>query len=86
MIAEVKLFCGRYHLSIAGITLAMEGDVCRAILPEDYSISGEELVHAHIGSVPVSELPTDVARFFHGCNWTKKMLIYVADKINEEKK
>ena len=85
MLAEVKLSCGRLYLSVAGICVAMEGDKCRAMLPEDACepIPQDELDAAMIGDKRCSELPIDVVRFFRGDNWSGKSLEYVAAKINE---
>jgi len=88
-IAEVGLSCGRYYLSVAGIVLAMEGDKCRdASLPESVlsPIPQDELEYATIGGKPVKDLPIETVRFFRGDCWNKKMLDYVAKKINEESK
>lgn len=82
--AEVNLSCGRYYLSVAGIVVVMEGDKCRAELPEKVSppIPEDELENASIGGKPAKDLPIDVVRFFRGDNWTEKMLRYAARTIN----
>ena len=84
-IAEVYLSCGRYHLSIVGIPIVMEGDRCRASLPEEClkPISDEELKYASIEGESIKDMPIEIIRFFRGDNWTEKMLRYVADKINK---
>jgi hypothetical protein len=85
MVAEVRLSCGRWYLSVCGFAVAMEGDRCRdGSLPEVVMppIPTEELHNATIGGKPASELPISLVRFFRGNNWTKEMLSYVADKIN----
>jgi hypothetical protein len=87
-IAEVDCSCGRYYLSVAGVAVAMQGDKCRANLPEEVCppIPPEELAEATIGGKPAAEMPLSVVRFFRGDYWTKEMLEYVADKINEAAK
>jgi len=84
MFAEVRCSCGRYFLDIAGVVVAMQGDPCRAELPEEYLevISSEELNRASIGGKPANELPLELVRFFRGGVWTKRMLEHVADVIN----
>ena len=84
MIAEVNFSCGRNFLEVAGITLAVEGDACRDSLPEEClePIPTEELAQASIGGKPASDMPIDMVRFFRGEQWTKRMLEYVADEIN----
>lgn len=86
-IAEVLLSCGRYHLSVCGFAVAMEGDKCREMkLPESVlpPIPSEELAVATMGGAPASDLPLDLVRFFRGDNWTKEMLCHVADEINRK--
>ena len=87
-IAEVRASCGRYYLCVAGIAVAMQGDQCRAELPESCfdPIPERELAQASIGSKPASELPIRVVRFFRGDQWTEKMLRYAADQINSQEK
>ena len=88
MIASVSLCCGRHCLFVAGIVVAMEGDKCRsADLPEEVHdpIPPEELEHASIGGQSIREMPIEIVRFFRGDVWNKKMLEYVADKINTHK-
>lgn len=83
-LAEVRFTCGRYYLSIAGIAMAMEGDPCRAMLPESVCdpIPAQELDTATIGDKRAKDLPIDVVRFFRGDNWTQTMMEYVAEVIN----
>ncbi len=84
-IAKVLFSCGRHYLSVAGVALAMEGDKCRdGDLPEEVyePIPEEELNRATIGGKPIRDMPMDVVRFFRGDCWTKKMLEYVAVRIN----
>lgn len=84
-LAEVDCSCGRYYLSVAGITLAVQGDKCRAMLPEEVCppIPEEELERASIGGTPAKDIPLEVVRFFRGDYWTKEMLEYVANHIND---
>jgi hypothetical protein len=86
-VAEVRLSCGRWYLSVCGIVLAMEGDPCReGSLPEEVypPISPEELENASIGDKPAAELPMEIVRFFRGERWTKEMLSWVAGEINRK--
>lgn len=86
MIAKVSASCGRLYLEVAGICVAMEGDPCRAELPETCRppIPEEELAQISIGGMPASELPIGIVRFFRRSNWDEGMLQYVANKINAE--
>ena len=88
MLAEVLFTCGRHYLNVAGIAVAMEGDPCREMLPEEClePISKEELENATIGGTPARDLPIGTVRFFRGDKWTKKMLEYAADQINKKGK
>jgi hypothetical protein len=84
-IAQVNLSCGRLHLSVGGIVVAMEGDKCRdGSFPEEVlpPIPAEELKHATIGEKRAKNLPIEIVRFFRGDNWTGDMLRYAAGKIN----
>lgn len=84
-IAEVGLACGRHYLSVAGITVAMEGDKCRdGELPEEVyePIPEAELATATIGGKPIWDMDPKVIRFFRGDYWTPRMLQCVADRIN----
>ncbi len=83
-LAKLGFSTGRYFLSVAGITVAMEGDKCREILPEEASepIPQEELDGATIGDKPAKDVPLHIVRFFRGDNWCKKNLTWAADRIN----
>lgn len=83
-LAQVGFSCGRYYLSVAGIVVAMEGDLFRGELPEDVlePIPADELARATIGGVPASDLSIVLVRSFRGERWTQKMLRYVAQQIN----
>ncbi len=85
VIAAVKLSCGRTYLEVAGIAIAMQGDTCRATLPEECldQIPESELQRASIGDESAKDLPVEVVRFFRGDRWTIQMLEYVANKINK---
>lgn len=86
-LAEVLFSCGRYFLSVGGFTLAMEGDKCRCgDIPGDILplISKYEMQTATIGGKPISEIEIDIVKFFRGDNWTKEMMEYVADSINNK--
>ena len=85
MIADVKCSCGRFYLEVAGIAVAMQGDNCRASLPEECldPIPSEELEAASIGGKPAKDLPIEHVRFFRGERWTKESLEYVAGVIND---
>lgn len=85
-VATVGLSCGRYYLEIAGIAVAVEGDACRHMLPEEAAeeISQDELDRASIGDKKASELPLDVVRFFRGQAWDGKSLRWAAKKINAD--
>ena len=84
MIAEVGFSTGRHFLSVAGITLAMEGDKIREILPEEAlkPIPPEELERATIGDQRATDVPLHVVRFFRSDYWCKKSLQWVADRVN----
>lgn len=81
---DVVSTCGRYILMVNGLALAMEGDPCRCFLPEEIldPIPEDEMKSTSIGGVAISEMPIDVVRMFRPSRWTKKMLDYVAEKIN----
>lgn len=84
-LAHVGLACGRLVLFIADIPVAMEGDTCRAILPEEVTetIAPEELARATIGGKSCKDLPIRLVRFFRGDNWHSKSLEWAADEINQ---
>lgn len=84
MIAEVLSSCGRYYLSVCGVTVAMEGDPCRHLLPDEVAqpIPPEELKSATIGGVPVKDMEPSVVRFFRGESWTLQSLEWAARTIN----
>lgn len=84
-LASVESSYGGYYLDIAGIVVAMEGDDCRHMLPEEAAkeIPKEELERAMIGDKKASELPLDIVRFFRGQKWDFKSLSWAAKKINE---
>ena len=86
-IAEVKLSCGRLHLSVRGICVAMEGDACRQNLPEDVMtpIPQEELESSFIGDKRASELPKMLVQFFRGDRWSSDSLEWAAAVINGER-
>lgn len=87
MIAEVNFSCGKSHLDVAGITVAMQGDACRdSSLPESVlpKIPEKEMASAFIWGKPAKDLPIKVVRFYRGDCWTTEMLEYVANKINQE--
>jgi hypothetical protein len=84
-IAEVRFSCGRAHLVVAGITVAMQGDKCRhGEFPENIlpPIPPEELERATVGGKPAKDLPIEMVRWFRGDNWTEEMLKYTAEQIN----
>jgi hypothetical protein len=83
-LAEVRFSTGRCFLSVAGIIVAMEGDKCRDIFPEEACepIPQEELERACIGDKRASEVPLHVVRFFRGDNWCQKSLKWAAERIN----
>ncbi len=85
-IAEVRFSCGRAFLFVAGIAVAMQGEVCHQQIPEEFAepIPEEEMRTAHIGGKPISELPMDVVRFFRPENWTVQSLTWAAAQINEQ--
>jgi len=85
-LAEVRLSCGRFYLSVAGIAVAMEGDKCReGDLPDEVypPIPDEELATATIGGEPIADMDPRIIRVFRGERWTESMLRYVAGRINE---
>ena len=84
MIAECQLSCGRWVLFVGEIAVAMEGDRCRHVLPEEVAepIPDEEWHHAKIGGKSIKSLPFDVIQFFRGDNWTEQSLKWAADQIN----
>jgi hypothetical protein len=85
-IAEVLLSCGRYYLSVAGISLAIEGETCReGNLPDQLydTVPEEEFANATIGGRPIRNLNPAMVRVFRGSLWNKEMLEYVADRINQ---
>lgn len=83
-LAEVRFSTGRYYLSVAGIAVAMEGDNCRDVLPEEVSepIPEEELKRASIGDKRAKDLPLHIVRFFRGEQWRKESMEWAAEKIN----
>ncbi len=84
-IAEVRSCCGRFVLFVADIAVAMEGDKCRQVLPDEVAepIPEHELQTATIGGEPVSEMPLDIVRFFRGETWSRKSLEWAASQINQ---
>lgn len=84
-LAVVGFTCGRHYLDVAGIAVAMEGDMCRQLLPSDVAepIPEDELKLATIGGKPCSELPLDLVRTFRGERWTPKSLQWAAGTINQ---
>lgn len=84
-IAEVKSYCGRSVLCVAGIAVVMEGDACRHDLPEHVAepIPAAELEHAMIGDKRAKDLPLKVVRFFRGDKWGRKSLEWAATVIHE---
>jgi hypothetical protein len=85
VLAEVRASCGHYYLEVAGISVAMAGDVCReGEIPEELHdpIPEEELAHATIGGQPAKDMPIDIVRMFRSSHWNKAMLEWVANKIN----
>lgn len=88
MLAEVRYYCGRAYLSVAGVTVAMEGDKCRhSDMPEEVCepIPESELETATIGGEPVKDMLRNVVRFFRGDNWTVAGLEWAAEQINRAK-
>lgn len=86
-LAEVRLSCGRFYLSVAGVALAMEGDKCReGDLPDAVydPIPDEEIERATIGGQSIKEMDPRIVRVFRGERWNRAMLDYVAEKINTE--
>jgi len=86
-LAAVSSACGRTYLEVAGITLAMEGDICRTSdIPEDIMppIPQAELENANVGGTPATELSRELIRFFRRDYWTTEMMEYVANKINQK--
>ncbi len=84
-LAEVRSSCGRAVLYVAGIAIAMEGDKCRHLVPEEFAerIPPEELERASIGGLTCKDIPLDVVRFFRGDNWQSTSLEWAAKTINE---
>ena len=83
-LAEVKFSTGRFYLNVAGITVAIEGDKCRGLLPEFVSepIPEDELENATIGDKKAKDLPLHVVRWFRGDRWRKESLEWAASRIN----
>jgi hypothetical protein len=83
-IAEVGFSTGRCFLKVAGVIVAMEGDKCRDIFPEEACepIPEEELERAWIGDKRAKDVPLHMVRFFRGDNWREKSLQWAADRIN----
>lgn len=84
-IASVRFSTGRHYLNVAGISVAVEGDKCRDMLPEEVSepIPQEELERATIGDKRATDLPLHIVRFFRGECWRKESLEWAADRINK---
>ena len=83
-IANVYYSCGRAYLDVAGVAVAMEGDKCRQLLPDEVAqpIPQIEMEHATIGGTPIKDMPLDIVRVFRGESWRKKSLEWAAIKIN----
>jgi hypothetical protein len=85
-LADVRCCCGRDCLFVADIALAMEGDKCRtSSIPAELlpPIPEEELATATIGGKSIRGMDRKMIGFFRGDLWDRKMMQWVADKINE---
>ena len=83
-IAEVCFSMGRCYLKVGGVNVAVEGDKCREILPEEANepIPSDELERASIGGKPAKDIPLHVVRFFRADCWSEKSLRWAAERIN----
>lgn len=87
MIAEVVSRSGRTVLVILGHIVAMEGDPCRCPnFPGEACepIPDQVYDHATINGKKITrDMDPQMIRFFVGHRWTKELLQFMADKIND---
>lgn len=85
-IAHVAGSCGRLFLSVAGITVAAQGDQCRDCeWPNDVypPLSEEELATGRIGDEMIRDMPLELVKVFRPIWWDERMLRHAADRINQ---